>query len=194
MKGKADKADQPLSGSAIAILVSSGFEETEMTEPQRALLKAGAMLQIVSPDQGLVNGWHGKSWGHFFPIDRQIGTVLGSDFDMLLIPGGERSIGKLVDNPHTKRIIGHFFDAGKPVAAVGQGVHLLLQHGKVKGRVITGPEEIKPAATEAGAQWSEEPVAVDTGLVTAQSAEDLTAFVDETLRVFGEAVQLKKAA
>lgn len=194
MKGKADKADQPLAGSTVAVLVSSGFEETEMTEPQRALLKAGAQLQIVSPDQGLVNGWHGKSWGHFFPVDRQIGSVLGSDFDMLLIPGGERSISKLTDNPHTKRIVGHFFDAGKPIAAVGEGVKLLLQNGKAKGRTLRGPEELKPVAESAGASWSEEPVSVDGTLVTAQSSEDLSPFVGHTLKVFAEAIQMKKAA
>jgi len=147
MKGKAERADQPLSGSAVAVLVSSGFEETEMTEVQRALLKAGAAIQIVAPDQGLVNGWHGKSWGHFFPVDRQIGSV-----------------------------------------------RLVVLNAKVKGRAVSGPEDIKPAAEEIGARWSEDTVSVDGTLVTAQSAEDLSGFVGQVLKVFTDAFQVKKAA
>ena len=130
------KMDHTLAGSAVAIMVASGFEETELTEPQRALLKTGANLKTISPDQGLVNGWHGHGWGHFFPIDRQIGEVLGADYDMLLLPGGERSVGKLRLNPHTKRIVGHFLDAGKPIAAIGQGVSLLPVARKLKGRIL----------------------------------------------------------
>ena len=48
--------DQPLAGKTIAILVANGFEEVEMTEAQRALLKTGAILRTISPEQGLVNG------------------------------------------------------------------------------------------------------------------------------------------
>jgi protease I len=73
--------DQPLAGKTIAILVANGFEEIEMTEPQRALLKAGATVRLISPEQGLVNGWHGAAWGHYFPVDRGIAEVLGADFD-----------------------------------------------------------------------------------------------------------------
>lgn len=194
MKGKADRADQPLSGCAVAILVSSGFEETEMTEAQRALLKAGAAVQIVSPDQGLVNGWHGKSWGHFFPVDRQIGSVLGSDFDMLLVPGGDRSVAKLSDNPHSRRIISHFFDAGKPIAAIDQGIKLLVAAQKLKGRAVAGPVELQDLVVASGAIWSENPIEVDGMLITARGAEELPGFVDHCMKVFTAASQVKKAA
>lgn len=195
MKGKSsDKADQPLAGCAVAVMVASGFEETEMTEPQRALLKAGASLQIVSPDQGLVNGWHGKSWGHFFPVDRQIGAVLGSDFDMLLLPGGERSITKLIENPHSRRIIGHFFDAGKPIAAIDHGVRLLAISQKLKGHRVTGPQVVRETIEGNGADWIDEAVVVDGNLVTARNGGDLSTFVDQLVRVFANAGQVKKAA
>src|SRR3546814_4592100 len=97
--------DHPLAGKTVAILVANGFEELEMTEPQRALLGAGATLKLVSPEQGLVNGWHGKAWGHYFPIDTQISEALAADFDALLVPGGKRGIEKLAQNPHTKRLL-----------------------------------------------------------------------------------------
>ncbi|WP_029009474.1 DJ-1/PfpI family protein [Azospirillum halopraeferens] len=186
--------DQPLAGKTIAILVANGFEETTMTEPQRALLKTGAALRTISPEQGLVNGWHGKAWGHYFPVDKQVGDVLGSDYDMLLLPGGERSIVKLLQNAHTRRIVGHFLDAGKPVAAIDEGVQLLAIPGKLKGRTLTAPDALKDELTAAGATVSEEPLVVGDTLITARSVDDLPAFVEQVVKAFGEAASLKKAA
>jgi protease I len=184
--------DHPLAGKAIAILVSSGFEELEMTEPQRALLKLGAAPKIVSPDPGLVNGWHGTAWGHYFPIDVPLSGMLAADYDMLLVPGGARHVSKLKDNAHTKRIVGSFMDAGKPVASIGDGVTLLAP--KLKGRRVTAAEGIRADLEAAGATYVEEPVVVDGPLVTARGQEDLEQFVAEVIRVFAEAAEMKKAA
>lgn len=186
--------DQPLAGKTVAILVANGFEETEMTEPQRALLKAGAVLRIVSPEQGLVNGWHGSAWGHYFPVDKPIGEVLAADFDMLLLPGGGRSTTKLAQNPHTRRIIGSFMDGGKPVAAIGEGVSLLALSERIKARTVAAPADQRAALESAGAQLSDEPVVVDKALVTARGLDALPSFVESTVRVFGEAAQVRKAA
>lgn len=187
--------DQPLAGKTIAILVANGFEETEMTEPQRALLKAGATLRVISPEQGLVNGWHGTAWGHYFPVDKQIAEVLAADFDMLLLPGGERSIAKLSQNPHTRRILSSFMDGGKPVAAIDDGVQLLAAVDKAKGRRVTAAAASREALEAAGAVWSEdETVVVDRSLVTAQGQDVLAAFVDQVVKTFVEGAQVKKAA
>ena len=183
-----------LVGWTVAIIMASGFEETELTEPQRALLKAGATVKTVSPDQGLANGWHGKGWGHFFPIDLQIGDVLGADYDALVLPGGERSVGKLTLNPHTKRIVGHFLDAGKPIAAIDQGVSLLAQARQIGGRGIAAPESVREAVEAAGGQLREEAVALDGALLTARDVEALPEFVEQMLKLFIESRQLRKAA
>jgi len=186
--------DQPLAGKAIAILVANGFEETEMTEPQRALLKLGAALKVISPEQGLVNGWHGKAWGHYFPVDKPIAEVLAADFDMLLLPGGERSIAKLAQNPHTRRIVGSFVDGGKPIGAIDDAIRLLVVAQKLKGRKVAADPALGEAVKEAGAALSEEPVAVDKTLVTAQGLDALPAFVEQVVKVFTEAAQVRKAA
>ena len=186
--------DKALAGYSVAIIMASGFEETEMTEAQRALLKAGATVKTISPDQGLANGWHGKGWGHFFPIDLQIGEVLGADFDALLLPGGERSVGKLALNPHTKRIVGHFLDAGKPIAAIDQGTSLLPLARKLAGRTLAAPESAREAITAAGGLCAEDPVVLDGALLTGRDVEALPEFVDQLLKLFAETHQVKKAA
>lgn len=186
--------DQLLAGKNIAILVANGFEELEMTEPQRALLKAGAKPKIISPEQGLVNGWHGSAWGHYFPTDRHVGDVLAADFDLLVLPGGDRSVAKLASNPHTRRIIGSFMDAGKGVAAFGRGVELLAVADRVKTRVVTGPESVKPALEAAGATWSEDAIVVDRFLVTAQSNEEMAEIIETMIRTFVAAGEQRKQA
>lgn len=186
--------DKPLIGKTIAILVANGFEELEMTEPQRALLKLGANLKVISPEQGLVNGWHGVAWGHYFPTDKHVGDVLAADFDLLVLPGGERSVTKLAANPHTRRIVGSFMDAGKGVAAIGGGVQLLAAAERAKGRTVSAPESLHAVLTAAGAKLAEETVTVDRFLVTAASQEDLPAFIEATIRIFIESVVQRKQA
>lgn len=73
---------KPLAGKNVAVLVASGFEEIQMTDAQKALLALGATVKLIGPES-LANGWHGDSWGHYFPVDAQISTTLSADFDML---------------------------------------------------------------------------------------------------------------
>ncbi|MBI1205934.1 MAG: peptidase C56 [Azospirillum sp.] len=186
--------DQPLAGITIAFMVANGFEETEMTEPQRALLKVGATVRTISPEQGLVNGWHGQGWGHFFPVDKQVNAVLGADFDMLVLPGGERSTVKLTANPHVRRIVGHFLDAGKPIGAINDGVGVLAIAPKLKGRKLAAPEALVEALKAAGATCTDQQVTVDGSLITASTMDALAGFTDEVVKVFCAGAQMRKAA
>jgi protease I len=184
--------DQPLAGKNVAILVANGFDELQMTEPQRALLKAGAKPKIISPEQGLVNGWHGSAWGHYFPTDKHVGDVLAADFDLLVLPGGERSVAKLASNPHTRRIIGGFMDAGKGVAAIDHGVQLLAVAERLKGRTVTGSASAREAVEAAGGKWSEEAITVDRFLITAQANEQLGDFIEQMTKTFVEVIEQRK--
>jgi protease I len=85
-------------------------------------------------------------------------------------------------------------DAGKPVAAIDDAVGILTAIQKLNGRTVTGPEALRETVEQAGAVWSEEPVAVDKVLVTARGNDDLTAFVEQVVKVFSEAAQVRKAA
>lgn len=115
----------------VALMVAGGFAEIEFTELQRALNKAGATMKTISTDNGLVNGWQGTvqagAWGHYFPVDAQLGDVLAADLDALIIVGGDRSINKLKANMNSARILRHMLAAEKPVILFGAAVSLLEQ-------------------------------------------------------------------
>lgn len=178
--------DQPLVGKTVAILVASGFEELEMTEPQRALLQAGAQVKVVSSDQAIVNGWHGDAWGHYFTIDVPLSNALAADFDAVIVPGGSRSVDKLLSLAHTARFLRGFLDGGKPVALGGLAGGLLATVDRAKGRNIAATPETTDALVEAGATLVEEPVAIDGNLVTASTTAEAEAFKDATVKLLME--------
>ena len=182
-----------LAGKNVALLVANGFDENQMAEIQRALTKAQATLRTIAPEQGVVNGWQGAGWGHYFPVDVQINEALGSDFNMLVLPGGERSAAKLKTNLHARRIIGHFLEAGKPVTAIGAGTGLLALSTKIAGRMVAAPADAQNELKAVGAVLSEEPQEVDLNLLTSTGA-DLAAWVAEVVEFFGDAELIKEAA
>jgi len=176
----------------IAILAADGFDEHQMTEIQRALTKEKARIKIIAAEQGVVNGWHGDGWGHHFHVDAPIGEALGSDFDMLVLPGGTRSADKLKQNPHTRRIVNHFLDANKPVAAIGAGVGLLALGITLAERIVAAPADIQADLKTAGAIVGEGEEN-DGNLLTSDGA-DLAGWVERTLEFFAQAEQIKAAA
>ena len=157
---------KPLTGQKIAILVANGFDEVDMTHAQRALAGLGATLKIISTENGLVNSWTGTSWGHHFPTDANVSTVLAADYDGLYVPGGLRSLAKLKDNAHCRRITRGFFDAGKPMMFLGCAVELLAVAERASGCTVTGDATSEVALTEAGATWSNEDHVISTFLAT----------------------------
>lgn len=159
-----------LAGLKVALLIANGFNETEFSEIQRALLKAGAHIKTISTEKTLANGWLDNGWGHYFPVDQHISDALASDFDALVLTGGERSVAKLMGNPHSKRIIGHFFDAMKPLAAFNEAVTLLTLTGKLEGRTVTA-DKADPQMAAAGARVTDDVTTMDGNLLTIQSHE-----------------------
>src|SRR5690348_9056460 len=77
-----------LEGKKIAVLVSNGFEQSEMTEPKKALENAGAVVEIVSPEKDKVKGWKHTAWGDEFSIDTPLQQANSKNYDALVLPGG----------------------------------------------------------------------------------------------------------
>jgi protease I len=185
---------KPLAGRKVAILVGNGFDEIQMTDCQRALLGAGATVKIVSTASGLVNGWQGKGWGHYYPVDQPVAETLAADFDMLYLPGGERSLTKLLETAHTVRIVRGFRDAGKPVAAIGSGIDLLIASDRIVGAEISTSECNAAKAAAVGAKPSQEPITQDGNLLTARDDAELATFIAQALEMFASSESLRSAA
>lgn len=180
---------KPLAGKSVAIMVASGFTEQHMTDVQKALLSAGAATTIVSPEIGVANGWHDGGWGHNFFVDERISDVLPSQYDLLLVAGGERSTATLAGNAHSRRVLKGMLDAEKPVAMTDDAVSLLVDADTAQGRTVATLETAKERLTAAGAVVDAGPVVVDRTLVTMSGDETTNAFVAAVLGALGVAAE-----
>jgi protease I len=175
-----------LEGKRVAILVADGFEQVEMTEPRKALDLAGAKTSIVSPSKGKVKGWKHVDWGDEFPVDVPLDAADASAFDALLLPGGVMNPDHLRRNPKVLALVKKFFDDGKPVAAICHGPWTLIDAGVVKGRKLTSYETIQTDLKNAGANWVDQEVVVDMGLITSRKPDDIPAFNKRMIEEFAE--------
>ena len=175
-----------LDGKKVAILVADGFEQIELTSPQEALEDAGAETEIVSPAEDKVKGWDETDWGKKFKVDVPLKRAKASDYDALLLPGGVMNPDKLRLQPKAIEFIRAFFDAGKPVAAICHGPWTLIDAGVAEGRRLTSYPSIQIDLKNAGADWVDETVVVDNGLVTSRKQAYLPAFNRKMIEEFAE--------
>ena len=126
-----------LEGKKVAILVADGFEQVEMTKPREALDEAGAETKIVSPKSGQIQGMRHADKGDKFDVDLTLDEARPENFDALMIPGGLMNPDQLRANNKALEFTRHFFQAGKPVAAICHGPWVLIDAGLVRGRKLT---------------------------------------------------------
>jgi protease I len=175
-----------LQGKKVAILVTDGFEQSELLEPRKALDEAGAKTQVVSPADKKVKGWNHKEWGQEVPVDVPLNSAKADEFDALLLPGGVMNPDQLRMDPKAVEFVKKFTDAGKPVAAICHGPWTLIEAGAVRGRTLTSWPSLKTDLKNAGANWVDKEVVNDQGLVTSRKPDDIPAFNREMIRLFGE--------
>ncbi len=175
-----------LDGKKVAILVTDGFEQVEMTKPREALDEAGAETKIVSPKPGKIQGMHHADKGDKFDVDLTLDEARPEEFDALLIPGGLMNPDALRSNDDALEFTRHFFREGKPVAAICHGPWVLIDAGVVRGRTLTSWPAIKNDVKNAGGKWVNEEVVVDNGLVTSRKPDDIPAFNKKMIEEFCE--------
>ena len=69
-----------LSEKKVAILVTDGFEQSEFTEPKKAVETAGAKVHVVSLENGPIKSWIDGNWGSEFQVDKTVDEVSASDY------------------------------------------------------------------------------------------------------------------
>jgi protease I len=175
-----------LKGKKVAILVAEGFEQVELTGPKKALDDAGAETRIVSPAAGHVQGWNHFEKGEQFKVDLPLAQASARDFDALLLPGGVANPDQLRINAEAVAFVREFFEAGKPVAAICHGLWPLIDAGVVRGRKVTSWPSLKMDLQNAGAEWSDQEVVTDNGLVTSRKPDDIPAFNRKMVEEFAE--------
>lgn len=179
-------SQQQLQGKKIAILATDGFEQSELAEPKKALEAAGAETHIVSLQAGEIKGWKDKDWGDAFAVDVTVDAASADDYDGLVLPGGVINPDKLRVDENAVKFVHDFFAAGKPVGAICHGPWTLINAGVIDGRTVTSYKSIRKDLENAGANWIDQEVVTDQGLVTSRQPDDLPAFNAKIIEEFAE--------
>ena len=180
---------EQLIGKRVAILIApAGSEQVEFEEPKRAAEEAGAEVTVVSTESGSAQAMKGDTEkGDSFEVDKTFADVSAEDFDALIIPGGTVGADKLRASKEAIRFAESFFAQAKPVAAICHAPWLLVEAGVVNGRKLTSYPSLKTDIKNAGGDWMDQEVVVDGGLITSRNPDDLPAFCNKLVEVFGEA-------
>jgi protease I len=165
-----------LSGKKVAILVADGFEESELTDPKDALEDAGAQTFIISPNHSEVRSWKDSDWSESYMVDLSLDEARPDDYDAVLLPGGVKNPDTLRMNPKAVAFIEHFIQEEKPIGAICHGPWLLIETKALRGRNMTSYKSIRTDLINAGANWTDQEVVVDNGLVTSRQPADIPAF------------------
>jgi protease I len=182
-----------LQGKRVAFLATDMVEQVELTEPWKAVQDEGATPELVSLEEGEIQGYNHYDKADTFKVDRTVEEASADDYDALVIPGG-------VGNPDTMRLdenavefTRQFFEQGKPVGVICHGPWMLVEAGVVRGRMVTSWPSLRTDIGNAGGNWVDEEVVVDQGLVTSRKPDDLPAFTEKIVEEFAEGRHAKQA-
>jgi protease I len=187
-----------LNGKRIAFLTANeGVEQVELIKPLEAVREAGAEAELLAPEAGEVQAFNHLDKGDKFPVDQAVADADPSHFDALVLPGGVANPDQLRMRSEAVEFVRAFFEAGKPVAAICHAPWTLVEADVVRGRTLTSFPSLQTDLRNAGAEWVDEEVHVDAGLVTSRKPDDLEAFCAKAVEEFAEGVhegQREKAA
>jgi protease I len=175
-----------LKGKHVAFLFTEGVEQAELTAPLEAVRKAGADVDLISLEKGEVEAWEHFDKGEKFTADHAVADVNASDYDGLVLPGGVANPDQLRMDEAAVKFVRDFFEQQKPVGVICHGPWLLVEADVAKGRTVTSWPSLRKDLENAGAEWVDEEVVVDNGLVTSRNPDDLPAFCAKIVEEFAE--------
>lgn len=170
-----------LTNKTLAIIATDGFEQSELFEPKSKLEAMGAEIHIISiDDQQEIRAWDETDWGDTISVDKQIEQVSPSDYDAVILPGGQINPDVLRINNKVISFIKTSLqeERVKAIAAICHAPWLLAEADIVKDKKITSFPSIRTDMLNAGGLWEDKEVVVDGKLVTSRNPNDIPAFVE----------------
>lgn len=176
-----------LAGKRVAFVAApEGVEQVELTEPWQAVQQAGGRPELVSTTSGKIQAFHHLDKGDTFAVDKVVTDASPDDYDGLVLPGGVANPDFLRTNKNVVQFVGAFFKQQKPVAAICHAPWTLIEADVVRGRRMTSWPSLQTDLRNAGAEWVDEEVVVDSGFVTSRKPDDLPAFCGKLVEELAE--------
>jgi protease I len=175
-----------LAGKTIAFLATDGVEQVELTEPWKAVEQEGATAELISLEPGEIQGFDHLDKADTFSVDHTAKEADPSSYDALMLPGGVANPDFLRVDQDAVAFVRGFFEQGKPVGVICHGPWTLINAEVVRGRRLTSWPSLQADLRNAGAEWVDEQVVVDEGLVSSRRPDDLPAFCAKLVEEFAE--------
>jgi protease I len=183
-----------LQGKRVAFLATDMVEQVELTEPWKAVEEAGGTPELISLEEGEIQGFNHYDKGDTFKVDKTVEEASADDYDALVLPGGVGNPDTLRGDENAVEFTRQFFEQAKPVGAICHGPWMLVEAGVVRGRKVTSWPTLQTDIRNAGGEWVDEEVVIDNGLVTSRKPDDLPAFNAKIVEEFCEGKHAEQAA
>jgi protease I len=178
-----------LQGKRIAFLMANeGVEQVELTEPRKAVEEAGAAVDVIAPEKEQIQAVNHLDKADTFDVDKTTSEARADDYDGVVLPGGVANPDTLRTDKDAVRFLREFFAAGKPVGAICHAPWMLVEADVVDGRKVTSYPSVQTDIRNAGGNWVDEEVVVDSGLVTSRRPDDIPAFNSKIIEEFAEGI------
>lgn len=161
-----------LNNKTIAILATDGFEDSELTSPKEAVEQAGATTKVVSTETGEIEGKKGAK----VAVDVTTADAKAADYDALILPGGTLNADAIRVDSDAVALVKAFKDAGKRIGVICHGGWIMTDADILKDVKITSVANVKTDLVNAGAEWVDEEVVIDSGVISSRTPDDLPAF------------------
>jgi protease I len=172
-----------LSDKKVAVVAADYFEESELTEPVKALREAGAKVDIIAPKSGEIQGLKHVDKGQSVKVDKTLDEADPKDYDAAVFPGGALNADKLRMVEKARDFIISIMDEQeKPTAVICHAPWLLVSAHLARGKKLTSFFTIQDDMRNAGADWVDEEVVVDGNLITSRKPDDLPAFNEALIK------------
>ena len=186
-------------GKKILMLVGDFAEDYEVMVPFQALQAVGHTVHAGCPGKKAgekvrtaIHDFEGdqtysEKRGHDFTLNATFADVKPEDYDALAIAGG-RAPEYLRLNEALLAVVRHFFEKGKPVAAICHGPQTLSAAGVLKGRTVSAYPAVAPEVRLAGGRFAEigiDKAVTDGNLVTAPAWPAHPEWISQFLKVLG---------
>jgi 4-methyl-5(b-hydroxyethyl)-thiazole monophosphate biosynthesis len=165
--------------ASVLVPLAQGCEELEAVTVVDLLRRAGIRVVTAGLDDRPVQA----SRGVVLVPDSALGDVLGQDFDMIVLPGGQPGATNLARDERVSELLKRLAQAGKYTAAICAAPAVLAQAGLLAGRRATSyPGALDPGSV-AGMQYVDEAVVMDGPVITSRGPGTAMDFALELIEV-----------
>jgi len=171
-----------LNGKNIAIIATDGFEDVELTSPKDAVEQAGATTKVISTETGEIEGKKGAK----VAVDAKTADATADEFDALILPGGTVNADAIRTDADAVALVKAFKEAGKPIGVICHGGWILTEADLIKDVKLTSVANVKTDLINAGANWVDEEVVVDSGFISSRTPDDIPAFNAKLIEEFAK--------